>query len=168
MLKKIHLIVKYLFQIFLYLFETLGIAVLCTIFITDINPFTNCFEFIESVTVFYALYQIIIYNILQQFNDIKKDEYLALSTLYKLTRLYIITKNDIIKQDILSKLEYQLDSATFNDNNVRREYLNIKEIINSPKKNNLEIIDYKIIYFDHLSEEAILGWKYSILLRLLK
>ena len=93
---------------------------------------------------------------------------MALSTLYKLTRLYIITKNDIIKQDILSKLEYQLDSATFNDNNVRREYLNIKEIINSPKKNNLEIIDYKIIYFDHLSEEAILGWKYSILLRLLK
>lgn len=168
MLKKIYIITKYLFQLCLYLLETLGIAVLCTIIINNVNPIANIFEFIERVTVFYALYQIIVYNILQQFNDIKKDEYLALSTMYKLTKLYLTTKNEMIKKDILSKLEYQLDSGTLNDNNIRNEYLNIKKAINTPNKFNMAIIDYKIILYDHLVEEAVLNWKYSILLRIFK
>ncbi len=167
-MKKIHLCTKRLFQIFLYLFETLGIAILLT-FISDIFiPSNNCFDIIERITVFYTLYQIIIYNILQQFNDIKKDEYLALSTMYKYVKLYIQTRNKEIKEYILSWLEYQLDSSTFNDINIRNEYLNLKNNINTPSKFGMAMIDYKIILYDHLVEEAVLNWKYSILLRIFK
>ena len=88
--------------------ETLGISILCTIIVNKIAPIDNIFDFLERVTVFYALYQIIIYNVLQQINDVKRDECLALSTMYKLTKLYIETKSTTIKNDILSKLQYQL------------------------------------------------------------
>ena len=73
-MKKIYLISKRIFQIFLYLLETLGIALFLTLLINQYIPAKNFFENIERITVFYALYQLIIYNILQQLNDIKKYE----------------------------------------------------------------------------------------------
>lgn len=167
-MKKIHLHIKRLYQIFLYLIETLGIATLFTFISDKFIPFNNPFDIIERITVFYTLYQIIIYNILQQLNDIKKDEYLALSTMYKYVKLYIQTRNKEIKNYILSSIEYQLEPSTFNDINIRNEYLNIKKAINTSSKFNTTIIDYKIILYDHLVEEAVLNWKYSILLRIFK
>ena len=167
-LKTINLIVKYVYQIFLYLLETLGISILCTMIVNKIAPIDNIFDFLERVTFFYALYQIIIYNVLQQINDVKRDECLALSTMYKLTKLYIETKSTTIKNDILSKLQYQLKPSTFNDNKIRTEYLNIKNIVENPQKQYIDIINYKLIYCEQWMEEAVLNWKYSIILRLLK
>ena len=88
--------------------------------------------------------------------------------MYKYVKLYIQTRNKEIKEYILSWLEYQLDSSTFNDINIRNEYLNLKNNINTPSKFGMAMIDYKIILYDHLVEEAVLNWKYSILLRIFK
>ena len=168
MLKNINLIIKYIFQLILYLTETLGISMLCTMIFNKIVPIDNSFDFLERVTIFYALYQIIIYNILCQINDIKRDEYLALHTMYKLTKLYIETGNLEIKNDISSKLQYQLKSTTFNDNIIRTEYFNIKNMVEKPHRKYIDTIDYKLIYCEHWMEEAVLNWKYSIILRLCK
>ena len=82
------MITKRLFQIFLYLLEVLGISCLLTIITNQYWPTENFIDFIERMTIFYTLYQIIIYGILQQLNDIKKDEYLALLSTYKFIELY--------------------------------------------------------------------------------
>ncbi len=97
-MKKIYLISKRIFQIFLYLLETLGIALFLTLLINQYIPAKNFFENIERITVFYALYQLIIYNILQQLNDIKKDEYLALLNMYKYIDIYNSYKDENFKK----------------------------------------------------------------------
>lgn len=83
MIQKHFLIIKYIFQIFLYLLEVLGISYLLT-FISDVFWQTeNFIDFIERMTIFYTFYQITMFGILQQLNDIKKDEYLAILSMYK-------------------------------------------------------------------------------------
>ena len=49
------------------------------------------------MTIFYTFYQIVIFGILQQLNDLKKDECLALLSMYKYVELYNADKRDYIK-----------------------------------------------------------------------
>ena len=69
MLKKVYLITKRISQIALYFVEMLGISYLLTIIANKCYPPANV---IERITIFYALYQMIILGILQQLNDIKR------------------------------------------------------------------------------------------------
>lgn len=168
MMKKNYLITKRIFQIFLYLLEVVGISYILT-FITNIFWQTeNFIDFIERMTIFYTFYQIVIFGILQQLNDIKKDEYLALLSMYKYVELYNADKRDYIKKDIINLLNNQLDSTMLNDNDIRKEYIEIKKVLDSNQSFDDTLLKVKIIKYEHCCEEAVLNWKYSILTRIFK
>ncbi len=167
-MKKIYLYTKRIFQIFVYLVETLGISCILT-YITNIYlPAKDIFENIERITVYYTLYQIIIYNILQQLNDIKKDEYLAVLTMYKYVQIYYNDKIKEIKEELYYLINKELDVGIFNDNSIREEYKEIKNVLDNNLSIDTTLLETKILRYEHLSEEAILNWKYSLLLRVLK
>ena len=174
MIKKHYLITKRIFQIFLYLLEVVGISYLLT-FITNVFWQTESFiDFIERMTIFYTFYQMTIFGILQQLNDIKKDEYLALLSMYKYFELYNADKRDCIKKDIINstcelvKIPSVLDSTMLNDNDIRKEYLEIKKILDSNQSIDDTFLKVKIIEYEHCCEGAVLNWKYSILIRIFK
>ena len=168
MIQKHFLIIKYIFQIFLYLLEVLGISYLLT-FISDVFWQTeNFIDFIERMTIFYTFYQITMFGILQQLNDIKKDEYLAILSMYKYVELYNSDKRTDIKKDIINLVNKQLENVTLNDNNIRKEYLEFKKVIDNNQSFDETLLKAKIIKYEHCCEEAVLNWKYSILTRIFK
>ena len=151
MIKKVYLITKTIFQVFLYLFEVVGISFLLTSLSNKIWPTNNFMDYLERMTIFYAFYQIIIYGILQQLNDIKKDQYLALLSMYKYINLYIDSKNNNILNDIKRIIEKQLSSDMFNDNEIRAEYIDIKTIITDNKSFDQNSIQIKIIKYEFIT-----------------
>ncbi len=165
---KFCLITKSLFQIILSLFETLGVSCILTLITNIFLPVTNWFDYIERITVYYALYQIIIYNFLQQLNDIKKDEYLAILTMYRYIEIYNSSKSMRIKEDIKSIINKQLDNGTLNDINIRKEYKEIRKVLNANKNFDDTLIKVNILKYEHLYEVSSLNWKYSIILRIFK
>lgn len=168
MINKTYLITKRIFQIFLYLAEVIGVSYLLT-FISNIFWETENFvDYIERMTIFYTFYQITIYGILQQLNDIKKDEYLALLSMYKYIEIYNNDKRDYIKEDIIKLLNKQLDSSMLNDNDIRKEYLEIKKVLENNQLFDNTLLKVKILKYEHCCEATTLNWKYSVLNRLFK
>lgn len=168
MLKKHYLVTKKIFQVILYLTEMIGISYLLTKITSIYLPTENFIDFFERMTIFFTFYQIIIFGIFQQLNDIKKDEYLAILTMYKYVELYNSDKREYIARDIKNLIQKQLDSSMLNDNDIRNEYLEIKKLFDNNQKFDDTLIKIKIIKYEHCCEEAILNWKFSILTRLLK
>ena len=157
-----------MFQVFLYLLEVLGISLGLTELTNKFWPVDNFIDFVERTTIFYTFYQIIIYGILQQLNDIKKDEYLAILTMYKYLKIYSSDKRQILKEKIIRIANAELDNATFNDNSIRSEYLKIKERVLNKNKIDKTLVECKIVKYEHCCEEAMLNWKFSILIRMFK
>lgn len=168
MLKKHYLITKKIFQVILYLTEMIGISYLLTKITSIYLPTENFIDFFERMTIFFTFYQIIIFGIFQQLNDMKKDEYLAILTMYKYVELYNSDKREYIAKDIKNLIQKQLDSSMLNDNDIRNEYLEIKKLFDNNQKFDDTLIKIKIIKYEHCCEETTLNWKFSILTRLLK
>lgn len=168
MLKKHYLVTKKIFQVILYLTEMIGISYLLTKITSIFLPTENFIDFFERMTIFFTFYQIIIFGIFQQLNDMKKDEYLAILTMYKYVELYNSDKREYIAKDIKNLIQKQLDSSMLNDNDIRNEYLEIKKLFENNQKFDDTLIKIKIIKYEHCCEEATLNWKFSILIRLLK
>ena len=168
MLKKHYLVTKKIFQVILYLTEMIGISYLLTKITSIYLPTENFIDFFEKMTIFFTFYQIIIFGIFQQLNDMNKDEYLAILTMYKYVELYNSDKREYIAKDIKNLIQKQLDSSMLNDNDIRNEYLEIKKLFDNNQKFDDTLIKIKIIKYEHCCEEATLNWKFSILTRLLK
>lgn len=168
MLKKHYLVTKKIFQVILYLTEMIGISYLLTKITSIYLPTENFIDFFERMTIFFTFYQIIIFGIFQQLNDMKKDEYLTILTMYKYVELYNSDKREYIAKDIKNLIQKQLDSSMLNDNDIRNEYLEIKKLFDNNQKFDDTLIKIKIIKYEHCCEETTLNWKFSILTRLLK
>ena len=167
MLKKHYLVTKKIFQVILYLTEMICISYLLTKITSIYLPTENFIDFFERMTIFFTFYQIIIFGIFQQLNDMKKDEYLAILTMYKYVELYNSDKREYIAKDIKNLIQKQLDSSMLNDNDIRNEYLEIKKLFDNNQKFDDTLIKIKIIKYEHCCEETTLNWKFSILTRLL-
>lgn len=103
--------------------------------------------------------------ILTNLNDIHKDSLLAYITNLKKCLLYIETKQEYIKNDILNNINYQLKNDTFNTNEILNAYKYINKNIDNLNKNKIEM---EIIKAEHCYELNSLNWKFSFLLRILK
>lgn len=86
-------------------------------------PTNNFIDFLERMIIFHTFYQIIIFQILQQLNDIKKDMYHAILVIYKYLEIYNNDKQEYYANDIKNLIEKQLDHTLLNDNDVRKDYL---------------------------------------------
>lgn len=168
MINKFNLITKRLVQIFLYLIEVVGFSYLLASLTNKIWSTTNFIDFLERMIIFYNFYQIIIYGILQQLNDIKKDEYVAIITLLKKLELYASSHNKLLKEEIIYNINAELDSGTLNDNDIRSTYIKAKKCLENNEKIDMEKLQYYMIHYEHLSETATLNWKYSVILRIIK
>ena len=164
-MKKIYFSTKTLTQIFIYLVEVVGVSVLLAYLSTFIQKTCTMYDFIERCITCYTLYQILVIIILTNLNDIQKDLLLAYITNLKKCLLYVETKKDYIKKDILKNIDYQLEKSTFNRNDVINSYKNIKNNIDNLTKDNIEI---EIINAEHRYELNSLNWKFSFLLRIFK
>ena len=165
---KKHIVIKTIFQISLYLFEIISIAGICTWISTLICPIeTDMFiNSLERFALFYGFYQMIIFAVFNNINDIVADEYLALYNSCELALLACKT-NDINRKNILI---YGIDkkllaSNTFNDIEVRDNY---NHLITYIKNSDITAIEYLKVTSFHCYESSKLQWRYSILLRLLK
>ncbi|MBR2012835.1 MAG: hypothetical protein IJ995_01280 [Clostridia bacterium] len=161
--------IKTIFQILLYLFEIIFIVGLCTYISFIIHPTSNSEQFIsilERFALFYGFYQIVVFVVFNNINDIQADEYLALHTACE-HALLACKYNDEKSKDLLIKTieNKQLSSATFNDVSVRMCYV---DLITCIKENNIPAMESLKITSNHNYEMSNLQWRFSILLRFFK
>lgn len=156
---------KRLIQVFLVGIELIGGSFLIACIFNYFFPITTKWDMVERMMLGYAVYQIVVYLILTNCNDIRKDSYLALLWNYKMVELYLESNDYKIKEKILKNIEDQLRNDTLNDDDIRNEYEDMKQIISDQDKREVKI---RIIWFEHKVEAATLNWKYSFLLRLVK
>lgn len=164
-MKKRFVFTKTLTQIFVYLIEVVGISTLLAYLSTLVQKTCTTYDFIERCIMCYTIYQIMVVIILTNLNDIQKDLLLAYITNLKKCLLYIETKQDYIKKDILNNIDYQLKNDTFNTNETIKAYKHIKNNIDNMTKDNIEM---EIINAEHRYELNSLNWKFSFLLRIFK
>lgn len=119
----------------------------------------------ERFALFYGFYQLIVFLILTNLNDIQTDEYLALKNTAELASLSLEFQSTQLKQRVRSLVDTQLNSDVFNDTNVRKSY---KDIVTYLAQNNLVEIKQISIWASHCSELATLSWRFSFLLRIFK
>lgn len=167
-IKKYHIFTKAVFQIFLYGLE---IGVLCggatflSIKFFDNENTITTIEIMERFALFYGFYQLIVFLILTNLNDIRADEYLALKNTAELASLSLESKSTQLEQQVRVLIDKQLGSDVFNDTNVRKSYRNIVACLD---QNNLIEIKQVSIWASHCLEMATLNWKFSFLLRVFK
>lgn len=164
-MKKIYFFTKTIWQILLYLIEVIGVSILLAYVTTLIKESDCLYDFIERSIMCYTLYQILVVVILTNINDIEKDSCLAYISNLKKCLLYIETKEEYIKEDILANIEYQLDTETINNQKFINSYMIIKNNIDNLKSSNINI---ELINAEKNYELNSLNWRFSFLLRLVK
>lgn len=164
-IKRIHVITKTVWQVFLMLFEITVIVGGLTWLSSLIWQIENGLDILERIGLFYGLYQISTYIILSTLNDIKVDQYLALKTNATLS-LKACEYNDVDwKKAIQRQIGEQLSNTTLNDISIREKYNKLNKCIDL---NLTKEIEYMIIWADHCAEGHKLQWRFSYLLRIIK
>ena len=163
--KRHDIIIKSIWQIFILFVEIGLIAGGLTWASFYIVKFESVIEFFERFTLFYGLYQLSVFVILSNLNDIKSDEYLALMNTASLASKACEFNDADKKKEICLLIDKQLESDMFNDCIVREKYIYLKQLIES---NNRKEIEYLVIWAGHFCDETKLQWKYSFILRLIK
>ena len=167
-IKKHHIFAKTVFQICLY---SLEIGVLCggatfvSVMLFDTDNTITTIEIMERFALFYGFYQLIVFLILTNLNDIWADEYLALKNAAELASLSLESQSTQLEQQVRLLIDKQLESVVFNDIVVRKQYGNIVDCLD---QNNTVGIKQISIWASHCSEMATLNWRFSFLLRIFK
>ena len=167
-IKKYYSLTKTVFQICLYGLEIgvfCGGATFMSIMPFDTGNAITTIEIMERFALFYGFYQLIVFLILTNLNDIQADEYLALKNTAELASLSLESQSTQLEQQVRSLVDKQLESDVFNDMNVRKSYRNIVACL---AQNNLVGINQITIWASHCSELATLNWRFSFLLRIFK
>ena len=167
-IKKYHILTKTVFQICLYGLEIgvfCGGATFVSIMLFDTGNAITTIEIMERFALFYGFYQLIVFLILTNLNDIQADEYLALKNTAELASLSLESQSTQLEQQVRSLVDKQLESDVFNDTNVRKSYRNIAACL---AQNNLVGIKQITIWASHCSELATLNWRFSFFLRIFK
>jgi len=163
--KKIYTFTKILLQCLLVFIEV-GLIAFLFYFLTD--RVVACLTLIDVVQRLFfgiALYEFIVFIILTQINDARKDAVLALKSAYNLALLYCDTNDSEIKNQLMSNIVQQLDNGLLNHTDIRKEYECLSKLL---EIKNATAIKYRLIKIDHLYEYVSLQWRYTILLRLFK
>ncbi len=118
---------------------------------------------------FYALYQILVFVILNSINDSKKDQTLAIISTYEYLQVYLEAKDEKLKNNILRICDAQLDTSVMNNSELRSEYTSIHDLLISQNDNlTVAYIRLRLIHYKHIYEEISLMWKFSLIVWLFK
>lgn len=167
-ISKFHIFTKTCFQIFLYALEICAFCGFFTYLSLNLVPLestASVIDILERFTLFYALYQIAVYLILTNINDVKADEYLALHSTAELAALAVESHSTQLVLQVKNVINKQLDGGVLNDIKVRDNYAALSNCIESENAVGIKQIS---IWSSHCAEESKLNWKFSFLLRMFK
>lgn len=164
-MKKIYIITKSFWQIFLVFIEVIAVTSLLVYASQFLRPIQDGFDILERYITFIAAYEILVYIILTFLNDIRRDSLLALKTSFEQALFYCETSSDFVKVNLTYTIAKQLEGGTFNYLDVRKEYENLLQYIEA--KNELAI-KYTLLNINHSYEMCNLQWKLTFLLRWFK
>ncbi len=164
---KKHIFTKTLFQILLYALEIVLIAGSLTFLSYKFvnNDEINIIDILDRFTIFYGIYQLLVFVIFNNINDIKADEYLALCSTCECAILACETNDSRLIRQVNENIKKQLNGDVFNDIEVRNIYNEIPNYIRDKNVNQLKFIS---IYSNHQAELSKLNWRFSFLLRIFK
>ncbi|MGP8330362.1 MAG: hypothetical protein ACT6FF_08615 [Methanosarcinaceae archaeon] len=164
-MKKYHLVTKSIWTIFLVVVEIATVTSLLVYASQFLKPFQDKFDMVERYIIFFAAYEISIYTILNFLNDAKRDSLLAQKTAFEQALLYLESGVAFLKQDLLEKIERQLDIDTLTSLDIRKRYENLIQYI---ENQNFWAIKYELLMINHSYEMCDLQWRFTFLLRLFK
>lgn len=164
-MKKSIEIFKYVKNILLVIIEVIIISTLFVYYSNKIVSVNNIFEIIERGLLGFALYEIIIYTVLNTISDIKRDSYLSLKTTCENVVLFLESRDLRIQELILKNIVVQMDMSTFNTIEIRNEYKMLKKIID---KKDLNMARIELIRINHCFEKESLQWNFTLFVRWFK
>ena len=158
-------ITKYLFQCFLILVEFGGISFAFAYFTSFILPCENVIAYLERGVLGLALYEFIIFVILEAINDGRRDSLIALKFAYNTALLACEEDSPMLYEKVHQFIEKQLDAGMLNSVQIRQEYEILRMLIE--RKNTLEL-KYRHALVERECNAADLRWRFTLLLRLFK
>lgn len=162
---------KTIWQCCLWLFEVIGIPSLLVFLYSLIVPFpTNAsfVDYVERYLLFYAVYQIAVFCILNSINDARRDALLALISTLKWTQLYFQSNNQILLEAIQKQCTAQTDTGLLNQTDIIKQYQIIEAIVVQPEDDTKDYINMQLVLYEHAYEATTFQWRYSFLVRLFK
>lgn len=160
-----HCFTKYLFQCILVLLEFGGVSFLFTFLTSSIVPCDNIVDYLERGVLGLALYEFIIFVILEAINDGRKDSFAALQTAYCQAILACEEDSDVLYARVNWFIDQQLDPGRLNSVQVRDEYEALRAIM---KQKNILELKYRLTNVEHQCNAADLRWRFTLLLRVFK
>jgi hypothetical protein len=162
---KVHTFTKYLFQCFLVLVEFGGVSAAFVYITSLIVPCTTVIDCLERGTLGLALYEFLIFVILEAINDGRKDSFVALQFAYCQAILACEEDAEILYARVNDFIDRQLDNGVLNSTQIRREYEILRMLMS--RKDLLEL-KYRQTLVDYQCNAADLRWRFTLLLRLFK
>ena len=162
---KVHSFTKYLFQCLLVLIEFGGVSTAFVYITSLIVPCTTVIDCLERGTLGLALYEFLIFVILEAINDGRKDSLIALQSAYCQAILACEEDTEILYARFNEVIDRQLDNGMLNSTQIRKEYEILRMLI--ARKDLLEL-KYRQTLVDHQYNAADLRWRFTLLLRLFK
>ena len=161
----VHTITKYLFQCFLVLVEFGGVSASFVYITSLITPCTTVIEYLERGTLGLALYEFLIFVILEAINDGRKDSLVALQSAYCQAILACEEDAEILYTRVNHQINHQLDNGMLNSTDIRKEYKILRALL---QQKDLIELKYRQTIVDHQCNAADLRWRFTLLLRLFK
>lgn len=162
---KVHTFTKYLFQCFLVLVEFGGVSAAFVYITSFIVPCTTVIDYLERGTLGLALYEFLIFVILEAINDGRKDSLVALQSAYSQAILACEEDAEILYTRVNHQINHQLDNGMLNSTDIRKEYEILRALL---QQKDLIELKYRQTLVDHQYNATDLRWRFTLLLRLFK
>ena len=148
---KVHSFTKYLFQCLLVLIEFGGVSAAFVYITSLIVPCTTVIDCLERGTLGLALYEFLIFVILEAINDGRKDSLIALQSAYCQAILACEEDAEVLYTRVNQLIDRQLDNGMLNSTQIRKEYEILQTLI--ARKDLLEL-KYRQTLVDHQCNAA--------------
>ena len=162
---KVHSFTKYLFQCLLVLIEFGGVSAAFVYITSLIVPCTTVIDCLERGTLGLALYQFLIFVILEAINNGRKDSLVALQSAYSQAILTCEEDAEILYTRVNHQINHQLDNGMLNSTDIRKEYEILRALL---QQKDLIELKYRQTLVDHQCNATDLRWRFTLLLRLFK
>lgn len=156
---------KYFFQCLLILIEFGGISVLFVHITSSVVQCNTVVDYLERAALGLALYEFVLFVVLEAINDGQKDSLIALQTAYRQAILACEENSEMLFARVNQYIDEQLDDGKMNTSQVRKEYKDLRVLIS---RKDLTELKYQQIRIDHCCNAAALRWRFTLLLRLFK
>lgn len=163
--------------VLLEVFTVCGLFLILAQWLSPVNT-NNLKQFLYEQVIrfltFYTAYQFLVFSMLSLTSSARKDSWLAVVRIVKLTKLYLKTLDPKIKDELDFRIKDALFPLTFMTQDARKIVKEIKELLEEGQSKDLvpekvkADLDYFEIIATHYLEASSLFWHFSLLLNAIK